>query len=178
MMKDQIVADTTIELQTVMLDMLQRRAVMEALEEKAIRRVASDNMVLRILGADYLRAQLSDLRKFFEQDGRSHRIGDLTKKFPANSPVHQTHSALFNIWNSQYEQTANRYLLHRQRGYVPPAGHSRSGLDRFIDDMDLFLNELVRGLVQEGYEVSYLAREASYLQEVKADGHKFFSSLS
>ncbi len=178
MIQNADVRDATLELQTIMLDMLQRRAVMEALQDRAIGKVASDDAALTILASDYLRAQLSDLRKFFDQDNRSHRASDLTAKLPpTGGAAKQKHAVLFTRWKAQYEPTANQYLFHRQKGFTPPPGFSRGDLDHFIDDMGLFLDDLVRELTSAGYDVAYVSRDATYFREIKADAHKFFDAL-
>lgn len=177
MIKDPVVQEAAQELQEVMMDMLRRRAVFEALEERAVGKVAQDNEILRLLASDYLRSQLSDLRKFFETNGRSHRASDLTAKLPTGSKVQQTHKSLFARWKSQFEPVANQYMLHRQKGYVPPPGTSRGDLDHFINDIGLFLDGLIGELVAANYDVAHVSREISYFQQIKADAHELFAAL-
>lgn len=177
MIEDPAVKDAALELQTIMLDMLRRRAVMEALEEKAMGKEMPVD-ILTIVASDYLRAHLSDLRKFFDRDTRTHRVADLVSKLPSGGDTSkQKHAALFDRWKAQYEEAANRYLFHREKGYTPPAGFSRADLDHFIDDVGLFLDELVRELTAANYSVAYVSRDTSYFQELKANARQFFEAL-
>jgi hypothetical protein len=171
--------ETAFTLQTIMIDVLQRRAVMEGLEEQAIGKVLKDDPTLTLLGADYLRSQLSDLRKFFENDGCSHRLKDLTALLPPTSPVKQKHDALFAQWESDYAEVANKYYFHREKGFTPPSGFSRGVINHFIDDLNLLLDEIVTALTEAGFDIQYIHREknSGYFQDVKANAKKFFITL-
>jgi hypothetical protein len=177
MTDDPSVRETATTLQETILDVLRRRAVMEAMEEQARKKVAQDDPTLTLLAADYLRAQLSDLRKFFETDGRSHRLKDLTAKLPSTASVKQKHDALLGMWQGSYEEVANQYFLHREKNYTPPPGVSRGDLDRFINEIDTLLYETVRALTDAGFVVQHIVRDPTYFQEIKADARTFFDRI-
>ena len=82
---DPAVHEAAEAFQQIMLDVLQRRAIEEALEERAVGKVAADESTLRMYAADYVGSQLADLRKFFDTGGRAPKIKPLTALLPAGS---------------------------------------------------------------------------------------------
>lgn len=173
------VADGMEVFQQIMLDILQRRAVEEALEESATGKVPVDDSTLRICAADYVGPQFGDLRKFFETDGRSYQIKALTAVLPAGSRVQQEHSRLFGIWKKDYEDLANQYYFHRQKGYANPGSTSKSALNSFIEDVNSFLTLLVSDLTDAGFSVAYVVREidSGYFKDIKDSANEFFGKL-
>jgi hypothetical protein len=52
-------------------------------------------------------------------------------------------------------------------------------LDSFINDTNIFLDDLVKELTNKGFVVEYVMRQfdTSYFQDVKASAHDFFKKL-
>lgn len=166
--------------QEIMLDILQRRAVEEALEQRAIGKIPEGDSTLNIYVADYVGSQLADLRKFFETDGRSHQIITLTATLPVGSKSKQKHMRLHGIWKKDYEDLANQYYFHRQKGYANPGGISKSALNSFIEDINSFLELLVTELTDAGFSVAYVVRGigSGYFKDIKDSANDFLGRLS
>lgn len=175
MIEDLHIQETAHVLQTTILDILRRRAIMEGLEYRALEKKVPYELSLRIYGSDYLRSQLSDLRKFFDGREDVYRTTDLTTL--ADPAVKETHEALRDRWRAQFGDLANKYFFHREPGYLPSDGFPGQTLDMFIDDLDIFLNKLVESLTRAGYKVGYIPRDKEHLQILKADAVKFYSRL-
>lgn len=165
--------------QQIMLDVLQRRAVWEALEGTAVGKVAANDATLVILAADYVGSQLSDLRKYFDTDNRVYQIAGLTKILPLGSKSQQEHVRLFAVWRQDYQELANQYYFHRQRGYINPGSTSKSNLNRFIEEVNLFLDTLIKELCSAGHKVAYTERQKDkgYIKDVKDSAADFFDRL-
>jgi len=178
MINDPEIQETTIVLQNTMLDMLRRRAVIRGLEMRAMNKIL-DSTVLNIVASDYLRAQLSDSRKFFDKDARVHQIAKLTAVI-SDPAVKVHHDSLYTTWKSTYEDAADKYLLHSEIGYVPPPGFSRAALDSFIDEVNQFLDEVISNLTADNYAVAHNGgRDTSsgYISDLEKDATDFFSIL-
>lgn len=179
MVNDPIVQEAAEVFQQMMLDILQRRAVEEALEERTIGKVSADESTLRIYAADYVGSQLADLRKFFDTDGRAFQVKVLTALLPAGSKSQIEHTRLFGVWKKDYENLANQYYFHRQKGYVNPGSISKKSLNQFIEEMNSFLDILVEDLTKAGYAVSYIVRKigSGYFEDIKESANKFFEKI-
>jgi hypothetical protein len=178
MINDLAIQETVLVLQNTMLDMLRRRAVIQGLEVRAMNKIL-DSTVLNIIASDYLRAQLSDLRKFFDKDTRVHQIAKLTAVI-SDTATKVHHDSLYTIWKSTYEDAANKYLLHLEVGYVPPPDFSRAALDSFIDEMNQFLDEVISGLTVDNYAVAHNGGRhisSGYIPDLKSDAENFFTLL-
>lgn len=170
--------ETAEVFQTIMLDILRRRTAFEVLEQRAIRgKVDVNNLALRIAGSDYLRSQLSDLRKFFENDPRSYKLTDLTSLLPADSKSRKGHQALRVRWLGDYRDLTNKYFFHRDKEYVAAGGALRSALDAFINDSNSFLDLLIEELNASGTQVPYLARNSSSFEDLKKSSHTFYKQV-
>ena len=182
-MKPNLINDPEIKkevdiLQQTMLDILQRRIIWESLEQKVVGKKINET-ILRILAIDYVGSQLSDLRKFFEDDTKSHSIKFLTPKLLSGNKTKPEHDRLYNIWTKKYKDLTNQYYLHRQRGYQNPGWISKSELNSFIEDINLLLDLLIKELVDAGFHTPYLERKinSTYLQDIGISATDFFTQL-
>ena len=139
--------------------------------------VASDEPTLDIYSSDYLRSQLADLRKFFDRDPRVHKLGELTACLQETSVSKNKHKELLDTWQRDYEDLANKFFFHRERGYIPPTGVPTSALDVFIDETDNFLTVLVHELTAAGYSIEYIVRDKEYFDNIESDASNFFKSI-
>jgi len=165
--------------QEIMLDVFQRRAIFEAIEERMLGRTLKDETVYRVYIRDYVGSQLADLRKFFESDNRSYRIINLTKTLPPRSKARGKHTELFKIWKKDYEDLANKYYFHRERNVIPAKEVIKSKLNYFMDQVSLMLDDLVDDLTSSGQKVNYLERgvNSSYYLDIKDSAEKFYQRL-
>jgi hypothetical protein len=179
MISDPDVKDATDVFQQIMLDILQRRAVEEALEERAVGKVSEDDPTLKIYGADYVGSQLADLRKFFETDGRSYKVASLTGVLPLGNKTKIEHARLYGIWKKDYEDLANQYYFHREKGYANPGGISKAALNSFIEATNSFLDLLVSELTNAHFSVAYVVREinSGYFKDIKDSASEFFGRI-
>lgn len=179
MINDKEIKEGADIFQQIMLDILQRRAVMEAIEQRAMGKVTEDDTTLKIYAADYVGSQLSDLRKFFETDGRAYKVTDLTGKLVPGSNAKKEHQALFDIWKKDYEAIANQYFFHRQKGYIAPPGISKAALNLFMGKVNSFLDTLISDLTQAGFEAAYIVRDidSGYFTVVKDSADDFFKAI-
>jgi len=175
MIEDPNIQETAHVLQETILDILRRRAVKEGLEHLALEKKVPYEVTLRIYGNDYLRSQLSDLRKFFDRDSKAYQVRDLTAV--VDPKVKEEHENLYRRWNANFDAIANKLLLHLERDYIPPEGVSGQILDAYIDDMDMFLYRLIGALTNAGYGVEYIVRDKTSFQDLNSDAIKFFSGL-
>jgi len=176
-MENKDIKDTLNIFQMIMLDMLRRQAVMEVFEARAIiGKVAKDNIALYIYVSDYLRAQFSDLRKFFETDDNSHRIIDLTTLLPYG-PTKNMHKHLFDVWKKDYQNTTNKYFFHREKEYKPPTGFSKNILNSFISEVISFIDILIKELTSLGYTTQYIVRDSDYIKDIKIQTENLFDKI-
>ena len=151
--------------QQLMLDILQRRSLFRAFENSIIGKDGSiaNNMFVRFYAADYTRAQLTDLRKFFETDNRSYKISFVFDHLK-DKTVQQKHKDIYENkwkadknWDISLEELANKTVMHKEIG-SSPSDIYKNHLDDFIDNLNELLTELVSNLTKEGFKVSYLER--------------------
>ena len=174
--------------QTIMLDMLQRRSLFRALEESLLGKDGSiaDNMFVKFYAADYLRSQLTDLRKFFENDSRSYKLSFILDHL-IDASIKQEHKNMFeNRWKNDKEyqnslmDIANKAFMHKEVGFDAPNGVKKTQLDSFIDDLNIFLNELIGRLTNEDCGVRFLERspDSDFLKNQQKTDFKGFLKVA
>lgn len=165
--------------QQMMVDIFQRRAVFEGMEDRMRDRTLTDDTTYRIYVADYVGSQLADLRKFFEQDGRAYKVSGLIARLPVGNSTKLEHDRLHDIWKSDYVALANQYFFHRQKGAAPPTSVMKERLNAFIEDMNSMIGVLVSELTAANFDVPFLqiGTDTPYYKDVKATASKFFEWL-
>jgi hypothetical protein len=160
-----MIEEYALTFQQLMLDVLQRRSLFRAFENSIIGKDGSieNNMFVRFYAADYTRAQLTDLRKFFETDNRSYKISFIFDHLK-DKIVQEKHKNIYENswkadknWDMSLEELANKTVMHKEIGSYSPYVY-KNHLDGFIDNLNDLLDELVTSLRKEGFEVSYLER--------------------
>ena len=160
------IEEHTLTFQQLLLDMLQRRALFRAFENSLIGKDGSMgyNLFVHFYAVDYLRAQLTDLRKFFDTDGRSYRFEVILEhlKSPVFREQYESIKAnkweLDEQWQLSLRDLANKAVMHKDLEGVSVEGVFKNQLDEFIDALNVFMDDVVDGLTAEGYKVSYLMR--------------------
>jgi hypothetical protein len=151
--------------QQLMLDVLQRRSLFRAFENSIIGKDGSieNNMFVRFYAADYTRSQLTDLRKFFETDKRAYKISFIFDHL-VDKKSQQDYNAMYGNkwkndtqWNISLENLANKAVMHKEIDFNSPVLY-KNQLDALIDELNTFLDELVRFLTKEKFPVSFLDR--------------------
>ena len=151
--------------QQLMLDILQRRALFRVFENSIIGKDGSiaNNMFVRFYAADYTRAQLTDLRKFFETDKRAYKISFVFNHL-ADKTDQRKHGDIYEgkwkndvKWNISLEDLANKAVMHKEINFSSPDLY-KNQLDDFIDELNNFLDQLVSSLTRENFEISFLSR--------------------
>jgi hypothetical protein len=151
--------------QQIMLNILQRRSIFRSLENSIIGKPAEieSNFFVKFYAFDYLRAQLTDIRKFFENDSKSYKISTITNNLTDKS-MKDTHTEMYtnrwkkdDEWEMSLSDLANKMIMHAEIGYLSPDVYTNQ-LDFFIDELNTFLDELVRAVTAARYNVGYLDR--------------------
>lgn len=165
--------------QQIMVDIFQRRAVFEGMEDRMLDRTLADDTTYRIYIADYVGSQLADLRKFFEQDGRAYKVSNLIGRLPIGNATKTEHDRLHDVWKSDYVALANQYFFHRQKGAAPPTSVMKARLNAFMEDMNSMIETLVGELTAANYDVASLqiGTDAPYYKDVRTTANKFFEWL-
>lgn len=160
------IEEHTLTFQQILLDMLQRRALFRAFENSLIGKDGSieHNLFVHFYAVDYLRAQLTDLRKFFDIDGRSYRFQIVLDHL--KSPIFQKQYDSIKEekwefdeqWQLSLHELANKAVMHKDLAGISVEGVAKNQIDEFIDALNAYMDDVVDGLTTEGYKVSYLMR--------------------
>jgi hypothetical protein len=151
--------------QQIMLNIVQRRALFRSLENSIIGKPAEieSNFFVKFYAFDYLRAQLTDIRKFFENDSKSYKISTITNNLDDKS-MKDAHTEMYtnrwkkdDEWEMSLSDLANKMIMHAEIGYLSPDVYTNQ-LDFFIDEVNAFLDGLVGAVTIEGYNVGHLDR--------------------
>jgi len=164
--------------QQLILDILQRRSLFRAFENSIIGvdKSITKNCFVTFYSIDYTRSQLTDLRKFFETDGRSYKISSIFSAM-SDKTVQRKHKDIFeNEWKSEknwgvsLDDLANKTVMHTERGYSLPDVF-KDQLDELIDKLNTLLDELIVCLKKEGISVSCFVRspDSDFLKNQQAE---------
>ncbi len=173
--------------QQLMLDVLQRRSLFRAFENSIIGKDGSieNNMFVNFYAADYTRSQLTDLRKFFETDDRAYKMSSVFDNL-TDTTVRQNHKDIYENkwktdkqWNISFEDLANKAVLHKEINFSSSNVY-KVQLDEFIDNLNNFLDELVRILTKEEFKVSFLVRslDSDFLKNQQAEDFKEYLKIA
>ena len=149
--------------QQLMLDILQRRALFRAFESSITGKNILNNFFISFYATDYIRSQLTDLRKFFETESKSYKLSSLTNCL-VDKTIKNIHTNIFETkwktdlsWNVSLEDLANKAVMHKEINYISSQLY-KVQLDLFIDTMNDFLDKLISALSSENHKVSLIGR--------------------
>ena len=141
----------------LMIDILRRRAIFRAFENnlknKSTEEKILGNAFVSFYSMDYVRAQLVDLRKFFETDKSSFKVSTLVK-FTENNQLKISHKKLFDDWSIRFKNQVNKIIAHidiESRFMVKEI--SKNDIDEFIDKMNYFLDQLIYAFEKTGNKI-------------------------
>lgn len=158
-------------LQGLLLDLLVRSKIFLALETLMIGK-HPDSVFINSVASDYLRTQISDLRKFFDPNKRNQSYSlESVIALIKDPSAKKRYDELKKQWETEYKDIADKVFFHKDKNYSAPSSKDRHDIERFIDDISELLDLVVRQLTTEGHNVSYLDRDrnGSYLMDVEAD---------
>jgi hypothetical protein len=164
--------------QNLLLDILTRRAVFRKFETELKKTNLTEyNDMVWFVWYGYVISQLSDCRKFFDRDGRTHNfqfvVGHLKDK-----PLKNRHAELFEQWkNERLETVINKYMLHAdQRASEMKTEVHLTALDTFIDDLEKYLKEIVDDLNKNYQGIGSLGT-TGFLVEREHEVDVFFDEI-
>ena len=138
----------------LMIVILKRRALFRAFEKKlngkATKQAVLKNAFVSYYTMDYTRAQLIDLRKFFETDGSSYKVSFLIKSIK-DSNLKKEHKKLFKEWKKEFKNQVNKIVAHIDKDYdnmIKEVG--KKDMDAFIDKTNLFLDNIIVSIRKNG----------------------------
>ena len=164
--------------QNLNLDILMRRAVFKKFEDKMKgTKLTQHNDVMALIWYGYVISQLSDCRKFFDRDNRTHSfkfvIGHI-KEFA----LKEKHTKLFKLWKAKgLETVLNNYMLHADMRFSELSTKiSVRVLDAFIDKLEIFLKDIV-GYLNKNYSGIGSLNYDNYLQDREHEVDVFFEEI-
>lgn len=164
--------------QNLNLDILTRRAVFKKFEDEMKKtHLTKDNDFMSISWYGYIVSQLSDCRKFFDKDGNVYSFKFVVKHI-IDSKLQAKHGALFKKWqNNKFETVINKYLLHADKRVSEVKTEvSAQTLNKFIDELENYLKEIVADLTKNYSAISSLNYEG-YLTDREREVEVFFEEV-
>lgn len=143
----------------LLINILQRRGFFRVFENNLIGKapdiIVKENKFINFYTMDYTRNQIVDLRKFFETDKNSYKISFLVDNL-SNEQLKSNHKKLFQCWDKNFKDQANKLIMHLdQKTESLARAINKSDLDRFIDDLNMFFDNIVGGFCNRGDKVIY-----------------------
>ena len=138
----------------LMIDILRRRELFKIFESHLIGKATRDeiynNSFVSFYIMDYVRAQLIDLRKFFETDKSSYKVSNIVKYLEDKS-IKDEHESLYKIWKEKYSDQVNKVIAHIDKSHRDITKDINKGqFDEFVDKVNMFLDQVVASLKTKG----------------------------
>ena len=133
-------------------DCLHRRAIFEnVLESIKNPNVLNGNTFLAFYQVDYLRSQLADLRKFFDQDSRVYQFSYITNHLNSKKLKNKHHN-LSQKWQRDFKDSANKISFHQEKNYSPKLLNVKN-FNKFLNSMKSYFDEIHDSLYKDGFEL-------------------------
>ena len=164
--------------QKLSLDILTRRAVFRKFEDGMKgTKLTEYNDVMALVWYGYVISQLSDCRKFFDRDSNSHSFKFIVDHIKEES-LKEKHSQLLGLWkNEQLETVLNKYMLHADARFSEVSTVvSVKSLDIFIDQLDIFLKDIVTYLTKNYSDIGSMDY-SHYLPDREREVDIFFEEV-
>lgn len=165
--------------QKLLLDIMTRRVIFRKFEAelKKTNLTEYNNYMVRFVWYGYVISQLSDCRKFFDRDVRTHNF-QFVVEYLKNVSLKNRHTELFDQWkNEKLEVVINKYMLHAdQRASEMKTEVHLATLDTFIDDLKTYLEDVVDDL-NNNYQCISSLGTTDFLLEREHEVKVFFDEI-
>jgi hypothetical protein len=168
------------EFQSIMLNLLVRSKIFGAQECLLIDK-EPDQLVIQSIAQGYLLAQIADLRKFFDPNrrGQSYDLSAIIA-LTLDQKVQKRYDEIKATWEHEYKDIADKVFFHLDKSYTAPSGKDRHAIEKFIDELNEFLDTMTSSLTAAGYSIAHLMkdRNGAFLMEVESDAIATFRLMA